>query len=394
MLTNRRRALALLAASFASPLLHATGGKRPLNLAVNAEYGMLGSHAAQSIEKGVALAAAEINEKGGLLGGRPLQVVRRDDRGVPARSIDNVRELATNPDTVAVFCGRFSPVVEALIPVVSEIGIPLLDPWAAADGLANNGRKPNFVFRLALNDSWAIETMMNHARRRRFRHLTAMLPNNAWGRSGQAAIERQIKARPDIKADVTWYNWGDNNFTPNLIAARENRSDALLLISNEAEGKLILELLGRLPPAEQMPIIAHWGITAGDFHLVTNGLASQFDLVTVQTFAFKETPDRRQQQVLQAGERFLGEDLRQLRALVGFAHAYDLTHLLALAIDKAGSADRKAIRNALEQLGPYAGLVRNYPRPFSPANHEALTRDQVFIARYDPQGNLVRVREH
>ena len=224
-------------------------------------------------------------------------------------------------------------------------------------------------------------------------YISVSQRSGCW-RSGQAAIERQIKARPDIKADVTWYNWGDNNFTPNLIAARENRSDALLLISNEAEGKLILELLGRLPPAEQMPIIAHWGITAGDFHLVTNGLASQFDLVTVQTFAFKETPDRRQQQVLQAGERFLGEDLRQLRALVGFAHAYDLTHLLALAIDKAGSADRKAIRNALEQLGPYAGLVRNYPRPFSPANHEALTRDQVFIARYDPQGNLVRVREH
>lgn len=394
MLKNRRRALALLATALAAPRLHAADGKRPLTIAVSAEYGMLGSHAAQSIEKGVALAVAEINEKGGVLGGRPLQVVRRDDRGVPARAIDNVRELAADPDVIAVFCGRFSPVAEALIPVVSELSMPLLDPWAAADGLANNGQKPNFVFRLALNDSWAIDAMLAHARQRRYKRLTALLPNNAWGRSCQAAIERQIRAKPGLLVDVTWHNWGDANFAPNLIAARENHSDALLLVANEAEGKHILELLSRMPPGEQLPIIAHWGITAGDFHQVTNGLASKLDLVTVQTFAFSDAPDARQRQVLQTGQRILGEDVRQLRALVGFAHAYDLACLLARAIDKAGSADRRAIRNALEQLGPHPGLVRHYLRPFTPANHEALTREQVFIARYDARGNLVRVREH
>jgi branched-chain amino acid transport system substrate-binding protein len=80
--------------------------------------------------------------------------------------------------------------------------------------------------------------------------------------------------------------------------------------------------------------------------------------------------------------------------LVGFAHAYDLTWLLAKAIDKAGVPDRKAIRKAMEELGPHEGLVSSYLRPFSPADHEALSRDHVFMARYNSDGLLVRVEGH
>ena len=104
---ERRKILALIGATVISPLLRAAGTSEPLKIAVVAEYGMQGSHAAQSIEKGIALAIAEINEQGGLLRGRPLQLVRRDDRGLPARAVDHMRELAIDQGVLAVFCGRF-----------------------------------------------------------------------------------------------------------------------------------------------------------------------------------------------------------------------------------------------------------------------------------------------
>lgn len=389
----RRKTLALLAAAFAAPSLRAGESASPLTIAVNAEYGMLGSQAAQSIEKGITVAIAEINARGGVLNGRKLQVVRRDDRGLPARAVDNLRELAGDPGVVAVFCGRFSPVAFELIPVARELALPLLDPWAAADGIANNGQQPNFVFRLSLTDTWAIEAMLAHARRRGFRSLTALLPNNGWGRSSIAAVDRYAKANPDIRVEASWHNWGDTDFSNALIAARKTQSDALLLIANEAEGKHLLQLVGKLPAAERLPIIAHWGITAGDFNLATDGLASTLDLVTIQTFAFQPKPNARQQRLIALAQDLFGEDLRKLPALCGFAHAYDLTHLLAMAIDKAGSGNRKAIRSALEQLGAYSGLVRDYARPFQPDNHEALSRQQVFIARYETDGRLVRIAE-
>jgi branched-chain amino acid transport system substrate-binding protein len=76
-------------------------------------------------------------------------------------------------------------------------------------------------------------------------------------------------------------------------------------------------------------------------------------------------------------------------AQAGFAHAYDLTHLLAKAIALAGNTNRPDIRAAMENLPAYAGLVRNYKRPFTPTNHEALDRNQVFMGRFLANGTLV-----
>ncbi|EKE17602.1 MAG: ABC-type branched-chain amino acid transport system, periplasmic component, partial [uncultured bacterium] len=73
---------------------------------------------------------------------------------------------------------------------------------------------------------------------------------------------------------------------------------------------------------------------------------------------------------------------RDIISAVGVAHAYDLTHLLAKAIDKAGSTDRPAIRNALEKLGSHQGAVRRYAQPFTADRHEALDPKDVFMAYY------------
>ena len=81
----------------------------------------------------------------------------------------------------------------------------------------------------------------------------------------------------------------------------------------------------------------------------------------------------------------------KIRSPVGVAHAYDLTHILARAIDKAGSADRRKIRDALERLGPYDGLVRRYNPPFTPDRHDALSGSDVFMARYMPDDTLIPV---
>jgi branched-chain amino acid transport system substrate-binding protein len=74
---------------------------------------------------------------------------------------------------------------------------------------------------------------------------------------------------------------------------------------------------------------------------------------------------------------------------VGLAHAYDLTHLLARAIEHAGSIDRARVRDALEQVTDHAGLTGHYPRPFTPQRHEALGVEQLFMARYRRDGAIV-----
>ena len=54
--------------------------------------------------------------------------------------------------------------------------------------------------------------------------------------------------------------------------------------------------------------------------------------------------------------------------------------LVALAIEKAGAADGAKIRDALENLGEYRGLIKSYKRPFTAEEHDALTeRDYILV---------------
>ena len=364
-----------------------TQSTAPVVIGLSAEFGVKGSQAAQSIEKGIRLAIREVNAAGGLLGGRMLALEARDDRGVPARGIDNFKELSGIPDLVAVFCGRFSPVALEVAPLANQQGLLLLDPWAAADGITRQA-EPNFVFRLSLTDSWAIDAMLDHVAQRKLRKLALFVPNTGWGRSSEAAVADYVQGHPDMSSETSWYNWGDTDFSARIADVRRRGAQALMMVANEAEGSLIVRQMAELPPAQRLPIISHWGVLGGDFRAVTGDAIDQVDLVVVHTFSYAGKHSAKAQRVAGDAARLFGIEVRNLHGLVGFAHAYDLTHLLALAISRAGSTDRNAIRIALGQVERYDGLVRNYKNPFGPGDQEALDRNQVVLGRYDKQGHL------
>lgn len=361
----------------------------PVRIGLTAEFGVRGSHAAQSIERGILLALDEINAAGGVLDGRPLLLETRDDRGLPARGADHYADFAARDDIVAVFCGRFSPVALEIAQGAGRHGLVLLDPWAAADPItAAPAGAPNFVFRLSLTDSWAMRALLDHARGQGWRRLALFVPNTAWGRSNEAALLAYLRRHPELRHETIWYNWGDSAFAARLAQARAARSQALLLVANEAEGLAILREMAALPEAERLPVLSHWGVLGGDFGRLAAPYLDGLDFVVAHTFSFSDPHGARARAVAEAFAARFGQPVDALRAQVGFAHAYDLTHLLARAIRKAGSTDRAAIRAALERLDPYDGLVRRYARPFTAARHEALAPADVRLARFARDGSL------
>jgi len=66
--------------------------------------------------------------------------------------------------------------------------------------------------------------------------------------------------------------------------------------------------------------------------------------------------------------------------------------LLAKAIQKAGTADRAKVRDALEQLGPHKGLLRTYRPAFTATDHEALELSDYKLATFDSEGVLIPVK--
>lgn len=365
-----------------------------IKIAIDAEFGIPHSTSAQAVRNGALVAVNEINAAGGVLG-RKLEIIERDNRAVPARSLNNLRELATDPDVVAVMCGRYSPVVVELLPEIHRLKMLMLDPWAAADMITDNDYSPNYVFRLSLRDSWALQVMMRHALKSGLRKVGLLLPNTEWGRSSLKAAEKTAASDTHQEiVSIQWYNWGDPGatMTERYQALRMAGAEGLIFVANDREAVILVKEMATLPKEQRLPIVAHWGLTGGQFFELTGAALNAVDLSVVQTYSFINRTDPVARRVLAGLKQVSGsDDPRKVVSPVGVAHAYDLVHLLAKAIRQAKTTDRPAVRKALENLGPHQGLVRQLDKPFTSRRHDALTLNEVFMARFADDGAIVPI---
>ncbi|WP_206171734.1 ABC transporter substrate-binding protein [Thiorhodococcus mannitoliphagus] len=385
--------LTWLMAPLVATSIQAADPQTPVLVGLDAEFGHRTSTSAQAIQQGMEIAIAEINAAGGVLGGRPLELVTRDNGSVTARGVDDLRELAALPDMVAVFGGKFSPIYVESLPVAHELGIPLMDPWGAADIITEHDYRPSYTFRLSLKDSSAAPVMLTFAKKHYgAERVGVLLPNTAWGRGNQKAIADSAAGVGVELVGEQWYNWGNPSFLRHYLELSHRGAQALLLVGNEPEGALLVKELAGLPESERLPVVSHWGVTGGDFVKLAGDALREVRLAVVQTYSFIGRSDPIAERVLSAlreGYGVAGPEF--VKSPVGVAHAYDLTHLLARAVERAGSTDRAAIRDALEHLGPYQGLVRDYERPFTPERHDALSPEDVFMADYREDDQLIPV---
>ena len=383
---------AFQASLLAAPLSTLAAGGPPVLLGIDGEFGLQNSTSAQAIELGVRIAVDQVNARGGVLGGRPLSVVTRDHRSIPARGIQNIAEFAAMPDLVALFGGRFSPVVIEQLPALKAAKVPFLAVWSAADAIVDNGSTPNYAFRLSLRDSLAMPFMMGRAKARGVQRVGLLLTNTAWGRSNLAAVRKYETSSPSPKVVGTaWYNWQEKSLVEPYLRLVRLGAQAILLVANDDEAATLVREMARLEPAQRVPVLSHWGITGGRFASAAGDALEQVDFSVVQTFSFFQAKPAPLATFLAAAKAHRIDRIEDIESPVGVAHAYDMTHILAKAIDLAGTTDRPAVRDALERVRVHDGLVRRYAPPFTPQRHEALGTAQLLMARYRPDGVLVPV---
>lgn len=371
---------------------HSVGAleKQAVKLGLDAEFTLDNSISAQAIELGMKIAIAEINAAGGVLGGRPLELVTRDHGSIPARGIKNIREFAEMPELVAVFGGRFSPVVLEEMPVLKETRTLLLAPWSSADPIIDNGMQPNFMFRLSLRDSLAMPKMLRTAGERGFAKVGLLLTNTGWGRSNNAAADAYAERNPSPKiVHKAWYNFKDTSLIDKYDSLLKAGAEAVILVANDDEAATLVKEVAALPAARRVPILSHWGVAGGEFVKQTGPALEQVDFTVIQTFSFFKADAKGLARFFAAARPFGLSKPDDIRAPTGVAHAYDLTHILARAIDLAGTTDRAKVRDALEKVKNHRGLIKNYAQPFTATRHEALGQDDLLMARFRMDGVLV-----
>ncbi len=363
----------------------------PVWIGIDAEFGVLRSSSAQAIELGAETAIEEINAAGGVLGGRPLKLVTRDNRSVPARGLQNLRELAAIPDLVAVLGGRFSPVIIEQLPLIEQYKLPFVAVWSSADQITRSEMQPNYVFRVSLNDSLAMPFMLDQAAKRGLHRVGLLLSNTAWGRSNLAAADAHLRTPAGKGIGIvrsSWFSWADTSLISKYQGMVDAGAQAIVVVAND-EAALLVREVAALPKARRVPLILHWGVSGGEFVEKAGTALNEVDVSVLQTFSPQRADPTMRARFLKAAAAQGIHRFEDIRATVGAAHAYDAVHLLAKAVAVAGSTDRSKVRTALEHLPAWRGLVKHYAPAFTPSSHEAFTRSDLQLMRFRADGTMV-----
>lgn len=341
------------------------------------------ARAGEALTRGMTIAIDEINASGGVLGGRKLELVRRDDEGNPAKGVLAARELIYKDKVAVLFGGLDTPVSMAIVPIANQEKVPFMGPWAAGTPITRNGANPNYVFRVSAVDEIVDTAMVAHAQQTfGAKKLGLILVNNPWGESNEKGIVAALAAKGMKPAGVEKFEATDVDVTPQLGRLKAAGADTLLMVGNVGPSAQVVKSLDRM--GWKVPIVSHWGPAGGRFTELAGPNAKTVHFVQTYSFFGAKSPVATR---VVAALKAKYPDIKgvdDITPAVGVANAYDAMRLTALAIDRAGSTSGDAIRAGYYKIDRYEGLIKTYVKPFSEQQHDALSaQDYVWAQLID-----------
>ena len=343
----------------------------PIKIAVSGPFTGGSSSMGVSMRDGVRLAIDEINKGGGVLG-RPIVAIERDDEAKNERGVQIAQEMISKEKVVAAVGFVNTGVALASQRFYQEAKIPVMNNVATGSVITHqfDGEPENYVFRNAANDGIQAPMIVDEAvTRRGFRKVAILADSTNYGQLGREGLEKALKAKGIVAVAVEKFNIKDVDMTAQLLKAREAGAETVLTYGIGPELAQIANGMTKI--GWKVPMIGSWSLSMGSF--IDNAGANGDGARMPQTFIQEPTNPKRQAFIISYLKTFNPKGAR-MDSPVSAAQGYDSVYLLAAAIRQAGSAEGPKIRAALEDLkAPVEGVVTNYSKPFSKADHEAIS---------------------
>jgi branched-chain amino acid transport system substrate-binding protein len=330
-----------------------------------------------SMRDGAKLAVAEINAKGGLLG-RKIEMIERDDEAKNERGVQIAQELINKEKVVATVGYINSGVALASQRFYQEAKIPVMNNVATATVIAKQfaDQPENYVFRNSANDSIQCAMIVEELIvRKKLTKVAILADSTNYGQLGREDLEKALKVKGITAVAVEKYNIKDVDMTPQLLKAKE--AGAQVVITYGIGPELAQIANGMVKLGWKVPIMGSWTLSMANF--IDNAGANADGSVMPQTFIQEgNTPKRKS--FIDAYQK--AYKVTRIPSPVSAAQGYDSIYLLAAAIKQAGSTEGPKVLAALESLkDPIEGVVTTYNKPFSHADHEAITANIPVIGK-------------
>ncbi len=325
----------------------------PIRIGANLELSGYGSAYGLPILDNLRMAADEINDAGGLLGGRPIEIVEYDNTSNKTEASAIATRLA-GEDIATIIGPASSDIIFASRPTAIESQIPTLYPVGTADELTldDNGAVLDNIFRLAFTYSFQGKAAARFATE----HLGATKAVAIIDQSNDYSVGlgepfmAEFEALGGTIIDQQFYNSGDQDFMGILTALQAQDFDVIYLPGFFTEGGSIIRQARELGITQ--PILSGHGL-ASDTLIEIAGAHNINDLYITSMFHTGSEVAGAQDYIARYTERY-GNSPDTFDAL-----SYDAAHLIFAAIEAAGSDEPEAIRLALETI-EYQGVTGNF----------------------------------
>jgi branched-chain amino acid transport system substrate-binding protein len=378
-ITKRALLGACLAATTAlATLLPALAQEGPIKIGLSGPYTGGSSAMGVSMRDGVRLAASEINANGGVLG-RQIQLVERDDEAKNEVGAQVAQELIEKEEVVATLGFINTGVALAAQRFYQEAEIPVFNNVATGTVITNQFPSPdydaNYVFRNSAYDTLQAGMMVDEALGRGHKSIAILADSTNYGQLGREDIEKALDAKGMKPVTVEKFNIKDVDMTAQLLKAQQANADVILAYGIGPELAQITNGMAKL--GWRVPMITSWPASMQSFIDIAG--ANGNGVIMPQTFIEDETLPKRKA-FLENYYKTYG--VTKIPTPVAGAQGYDSMYLMAAAIAQAGSTEGPAIREALEDLqAPVEGVVTTYTKPFTAADHNAISRNMVVFGR-------------
>lgn len=305
-------------------------GREPIQLGVITP--LTGGAALQGneLKEGAELAAKQINDAGGILGGRPVEVLVEDDKSLPEQGVTALKRLTsqgvkfitgTTNTSVAIAIANVVNSTDAIYTIPSAQGQQPLDEQTK--GTIFGFTHTNATFGKHYH-KWVAENLKPKT-------VYVLAENTDFGKNEIMALEENWSSAdaPQIVA-TDYFERTENDFSVLLNKVRQQQPDALYVVG---AGSSILAAIFK--QADQMGIKAYKLMNAGTLQqtLVEEGGSAVEGLVSADVY-HPDIDSPANQKFIEDFEKVYNKKPTALNVL-----GWEAAATLLQAIDKAGTAD-------------------------------------------------------
>lgn len=331
----------------------------------------------QSMLNGIRLAVDEINHIGGI-NGRKIALIERDDQAKNAVGAKIAQEFVRQKVVAAIGIVN-TGVGLASIDAYQAAKIPLLIAVSTGTSLTRKYAPPqtaeNYIFRIAPTLDLEAKVLVADLKRRGLANVAVLADTTAYGEAGLKSFEQHSKLAGIALLSEERFNIGDSDMSAQVQRAKATAAQAVVVWGIGPEMAIIAK--NREQQGWKVPLLGSSTFSMRNF-IDGAGKAGEGALMP-QTF-IQDIGSTSKNSFLLAYRRTFKTDT--ISSPMSAAQGYDGMHLLYLAMRQADSTEGVKIKEAFENLkSRYQGVITNYHKPFSRADHDAITQNMLLLGK-------------